>query len=138
MSFMLLTLISLINEESCYCFSRFLLLPSKNSSLTIYSFLIFFHPPHLFWVVNVEINPLRSHSLLFVYWFRNFCTPSLVLPNEAFLLQNPKVLGLSRQFGQIDFGVFGVFSANYQPAPILVKWVPCPCFPLINHYFKKN
>jgi hypothetical protein len=29
---------------------------------------------------------------------------------------------------------FGVFSAGLS-APILVLWVPCPCFPLINHYF---
>jgi hypothetical protein len=35
-------------------------------------------------------------------------------PNEAFFQQNPKLLGLGRQFGQINFGAFGVFSANYQ------------------------
>ena len=34
---------------------------------------------------------------------------------------------------------FGVFSAN-SSAPISVLWVPCPCpcFPLINHYFYKK
>ena len=26
----------------------------------------------------------------------------------------------------------------YLSAPILVLWVPCPCFPLINHYFYKK
>ena len=48
--------------------------------------------------------------------------------NKAFLHQNPKLLGLSRQFGQINVGAFGVFSNN-PSAPILVLWVPCPYFP---------
>ena len=39
-------------------------------------------------------------------------------PNEAFFQRNPKLLGLGRQFGQINFGVFlGNLSA-----PILVHW----------------
>ena len=38
-------------------------------------------------------------------------------PNEAFFHQNPKLLGLGRQFGQINFGAFGVFSADLS-API--------------------
>ena len=33
-------------------------------------------------------------------------------PNEAFFHQNPKLLGLDRQFGQVNFGAFSVFSAN--------------------------
>ena len=36
-----------------------------------------------------------------------------------------------------NFGAFGVFWADLS-APILVQWVPCPCFPLINHYFYKK
>jgi hypothetical protein len=44
---------------------------------------------------------------------------------------NPKILGLGREIGQINSGAFGVFSAK----PILVQWVPCPCFPLFIHYF---
>ena len=48
------------------------------------------------------------------------------------------LLGLSRQFGQINFGAFGVFSANLSE-PIMVQWVPCPCFPLIKHcFYQKN
>ena len=39
--------------------------------------------------------------------------------------------------GQTHFGSFGVFSANLS-APILVLWVPCPGFSLINHYFYKK
>ena len=39
-------------------------------------------------------------------------------PNEAFCHRNSKFLGLGRQFGQLNFGAFGVFSANLS-APIL-------------------
>ena len=32
------------------------------------------------------------------------------MPNEAFFHQNPKLLGLGRQFGRIDFGgIWGIF-----------------------------
>ena len=44
----------------------------------------------------------QSHSLLH----------GLRTPNEAFFHQNPKLLGQSRQFGQINFGALGVFSGN--------------------------
>ena len=40
-------------------------------------------------------------------------------PNEAFFHQNPKLLGLGRQFGHINFGTFGVFSVDLS-APIFV------------------
>ena len=36
---------------------------------------------------------------------------------KPFFHQNPKRLGLGRQFGQISFGAFGVFSADFS-API--------------------
>ena len=39
--------------------------------------------------------------------------------------------------GRKILGHFGVFSADLS-APILVQWVPCPCFSLINHYFYKK
>ena len=42
-----------------------------------------------------------------------------------------------RQIVQINSGAFGGFSAELV-APILVQWVPCPCFPLFNHYFYKK
>ena len=57
--------------------------------------------------------------------------------NKAFFRRNPRLLGLGRQFRQINFGVFGVFS-DHLSAPNLVLWVPCPSFPLINHYFYKK
>ena len=41
-------------------------------------------------------------------------------PNEAFFHQNPELLGLGRQIGQINSGAFGVFSAELS-APILVQ-----------------
>ena len=54
--------------------------------------------------------------------------------NEAFFYWNPELLELGRQIGQINSVAFGIFSAKLS-APILVQWVPCPCFPLFNHYF---
>ena len=42
------------------------------------------------------------------------------LRNEAFFHRNPKLLGLGRQFGPINFGTFRVFSAVLS-APILVQ-----------------
>ena len=41
----------------------------------------------------------------------------LRMHNEAFFHRNPKRLGLGRQFGQINFGAFGVFLAD-SAAPI--------------------
>ena len=38
----------------------------------------------------------------------------LQTPNEAFFHQNPKLLGLGRQFGQINFWVNGDFRLIYQ------------------------
>ena len=51
--------------------------------------------------------------------------------------KNLKLLGLGRDFGLKIFEAFGVFLAGLS-APILVLWVPCPCFPLFNHYFYKK
>ena len=48
-----------------------------------------------------------------------------------------KLLGLGRKIGQINIWAFGVFSAELS-ALILVQWVPCPCFPLLNHCFYKK
>ena len=39
------------------------------------------------------------------------------MPNEAFIHWNSKLLGLGRQFGQIDFGAFGVLLTELS-API--------------------
>ena len=71
---------------------------------------------------------------MFVSFYWNH---GLRMPNEAFFHRNDKLLGLGRQFGQINFGALGEFSYALS-APILILWVPCPCFPLINHYFYKK
>ena len=46
---------------------------------------------------------------------------------SLFFYRNPKLSGLGRQFGQVNFGAFGRF--------IITQWVSCPFFPLFNHYF---
>ena len=58
-------------------------------------------------------------------------------PMKPFFHWNSELLGLGRTIGQINSGAFEVFSADLS-TPILVQWVPCPCFPLFNHYFYKK
>ena len=58
-------------------------------------------------------------------------------PKKPFFHRDSKLLGLGRQFGKINFEAFGVFLSDLS-ATILVLWVPCPWFPLINHYFYKK
>ena len=41
----------------------------------------------------------------------NFTKHKLVMPNEAFFHRNPKLLGLGKQYGQINFGAFRVFQS---------------------------
>ena len=79
--------------------------------------------------------PLSQYLLLCHTTYHGLRTP-----NKAFFYRNPKLLGLGRQIGQINFGAFrafGVFLSNLS-TPTLAPWVPCPCFPLINHYFYKK
>ena len=41
--------------------------------------------------------------------------------------------------GRKILGHLGYFRLNNElSAPILVQWVPCPCFPLFNNYFYKK
>ena len=54
-------------------------------------------------------------------------------PNEDSFLSKSQTY----EFVQIKFGVFGVLLANLTSL-ILVLWVSCSCFPLINHYFYKK
>ena len=58
-------------------------------------------------------------------------------PIKPFFHWNPELLGLGRQIGQINSGAFGVFLAELS-VPVLILWVPSPCFPLFNHYFYKK
>ena len=73
---------------------------------------------------------LFSRGIFYVHWNNDGTYHGLRMPNEAFFHQNPKMLGLFRQFGQVSFGAFGVFLVDLS-APILVLWVPCPCFSTI-------
>ena len=92
---------------------------------------------------NMAINELsmyilgrwqpRHFKLLGIYGLKH----GLRMPNEAFFHWNPELLGLGRQIGQTNFGSFWVFSAKLS-APLLVQWVPCLCFSLLNHYFYKK
>ena len=97
----------------------------------------------IFWFVELVYRLFEQSNIHHTLHFcqnqlrRNQMYHGLRTPNEAFFHRNPKLLGLGKQFGQINFGAFGVFSANLS-APILVQWVPCPCFPSINHYFYKK
>ena len=64
-------------------------------------------------------------------------------PMKLIFHRNPKLLGLGRQFGQMHkfwgiWGIFGRFIITHFQLPILVLRVPCPFFPLINHYFNKK
>jgi hypothetical protein len=55
-------------------------------------------------------------------------------PNEASFHQNPQFLRLGRQFGQINFGAFGVIPANLS-APILVLLSPLSMFSINQPLF---
>ena len=52
--------------------------------------------------------------------------------NEAFFHQNSKLLGLGRYI----LGHLGIFGRFVETHFGTVR--PCPCFPLINHYFYKK
>ena len=81
------------------------------------------------WVYPNFLYILTKTGTVFKVWIQWLRTP-----NEAFFHWNPVLLGLGRQIGQINFRAFGIFSAELS-VPILVLWAPCPCFPIINHYF---
>ena len=78
--------------------------------------------------MHVPILRLNIHC----YWWAH----GLRTPRESFFL-NPELLGMGRHFGLKVFEAFGVFSAGLS-APILLLWVPFPCFLLFNHYFYKK
>ena len=73
-------------------------------------------------------------------WFLPIISDCVIDPTDSqwsLFFPNFKLLGLGRLFGLVHFGAFGVFSADLS-APILVLWVPCPCYLLMNHYFYKK
>ena len=59
-------------------------------------------------------NGLKSDKNIEGYQGMSFddLAHGLRTPNEAFFHRNPTFGGMGRQFGQIDFGPFGVFLAD--------------------------
>ena len=57
--------------------------------------------------------------------------------SERAFFKNLEIWTWADILGLKCFEAFGVFSAGLS-VPILVLWVPCPCFPLFNHYFFKK
>ena len=78
-------------------------------------------------MIYADLQISSSYSLLH----------ALRTPNEAFFHRSPELLGLGRQIGQINSGASRVFLAKLS-ALILVQSLPCPFFPLFNHYFYKK
>ena len=110
---------------------KLLLIFQKISHQYFCSVLYFYYllrefPTHSFiqilsYIQNFRVNgwPYNTMSVCEVSEWMNSLLHGLRTPNEAFFHRNPK------------------FLANLS-APILVLWVPCPCFPLIIHYFYKK
>ena len=87
-----------------------------------------------FWTNTLIHGPLWMQVcwIIGTWWV---CSRTTEAQWSLFLYQNPKLLGLGRQFGQTNFGAFGEFLVNLS-TPILIKWVSC--LPLINHYSYKK
>ena len=88
------------------------------------------------WFARLKVQSHLSNNV----WINERPCPTGARTTDAqwslFSLKSQTV-GLEQQIGQINFGAFGVFLAKLS-ASILVLWVPCLCFPLINHYFYKK
>ena len=84
------------------------------------------------------LPPWPFHLLLPGNLLARVCVQhGLRTPNEAFFHPNSKLLGLGRQFGQINFGTFRVISADLS-ALILILSVPCPMFSINQPLFLQN
>ena len=70
-------------------------------------------------VENVNTSLISDDNFNSMVIKINVFLHELWTPNEAFFHRNPKLLGLGRKFGQINFGAFGEFSVDLL-APILV------------------
>ena len=57
-------------------------------------------------------------------------------PMKSFFRWNPEFLALGKHIGPINSGAFRVVSGQTLSTHFLK--VPCPCFPLFNHYFYKK
>ena len=61
--------------------------------------------------MNLNYTARRMKMEIREYQLDDTRSHGLRTPNEAFFHQNI-LLGMDRQFGQINFGALGVFSAN--------------------------
>ena len=103
----------------------------KKASLGVHS--PCFHP--YYWFMFLFKNRIKKQTpeliILRLFIHENFCNQTRVELNLEVEFRH------FRQFKQINFETFGVFSIDLS-ALILVLWVPCPCLLLINHYFYKK
>ena len=94
-------------------------------------------PIQLFFIYSIWLclDKIERSVLIWIHEAKNnACCTKVVIPTD-YGLQMKLFFQQIINFGQINFGAFGIFSADLS-APILVLWVPCPCFPWINHYFR--
>ena len=88
-------------------------------------------------ILNLEFTIQYSLFIPIQEWQESHQAWTTDTQREGFFFKNLELLGLGRHFGLKFFEAFVVFSAGLS-APILVLWVPCPCFPLFNHFFYKT
>ena len=70
--------------------------------------------PNILSIRIKEDKSLKVFSFLDISLCKNVDQHGLQTPNEAFFHRNPYLLGLGRQFGQINLGTFGIFWPIYQ------------------------
>ena len=82
----------------------------------------------------VKLSQVQKCKSLLVY-FITWSQPQTMDAKWSIEIQN--FWAWADKIEQINSWAFGVFSAE-PSTPILVQWVPCPCFTLFNHYFYKK
>ena len=110
------------NDDGCY-HSGFCYYSPTQTKYTIWKMEVYF----IWKVMHKTKSESRTTDAQWSFFFH---------PNTT------KLLGLGRQFGQINFGAYGVLSVDLS-APILVQCsvvspLNCPCFLLFRHYFYKK
>ena len=108
--------------------------PAQISGLRCGDFLVKCQDELVFFQSHEDIERNLKQIKGFLSYFCNSQNHGLWKP---FFHRNPKLWGLGRQIEWINSGAFGVISADLS-APILVQWVPCPCFSLFNNHFYKK
>ena len=83
------------------------------------------------WLDWIRLSEDQKFFLQKVSSKETFKIHRLRTPRESFFFKNLELMGLGKHFVLKCFEAFGVFSAGLS-APILVLWVPYPCFSLFN------